>query len=352
MTKYTTSRLTVHGATAMHIVSGVTSNMLRVAMHPPPDLSREAKKRLKWFEYYGAHGQNASLTCRYFGISRPTFYRWRRRYDPRDLRSLEDCSSVPRRRRRPSWSIEDVVAVREMREQYPCWGKDKLVVLLRKERRMSTSRVGKILKHLKATGQLVEPLRGRISARKRVLKREYGVRKPKDYEVKEPGDLVQVDTLDVRPVPGVELKHFTARDVVSKWDVVGLRGRATARTASEFLVELEERAPYQVKTIQVDGGSEFMAEFEDACREKGIKLFVLPPRSPKLNGCVERAQRTHTEEFYELSFAQPTVAALGAELREWERVYNEVRPHQSLGYLTPLEFIQAWREKQARKEVV
>jgi len=39
--------------------------------------------------------------------------------------------------------------------------------------------------------------------------------------------------------------------------------------------------------------------FEEACREKEIKLFVLPPRSPKLNGYVERAHRTHLEEFYE-----------------------------------------------------
>ncbi len=353
MTKYTTSRLKKLGAHSMHMVSGMTSNMLRVAKNPPPDLSREAKKRLKWFEYYEGNDRNASLTCRHFGISRPTFYRWRGRYDPRHLGTLEDRPSVPKRRRSPSWGVEDVVAVKELRERYPCWGKDKLAVLLGKEKRpLSTSMVGRILKHLKATRQLVEPLRGRISARKRVLKREYGVRKPKGYEIKEPGDLVQVDTLDVRPEPGVVLKHFTARDVVSKWDVVGLRGRATARTASEFLDELEDRAPYKVKTIQVDGGSEFMAEFEDACRKKGINLFVLPPRSPKLNGCVERAQRTHTEEFYELSYAEPTVVALGAELREWERVYNEVRPHQSLNYLTPLEYIQAWREKQARKEAV
>ena len=50
----------------------------------------------------------------------------------------------------------------------------------------------------------------------------------------------------------------------------------------------------------MDGGSEFCAQLEDACKELGIRLFVLPPRSPKLNGHVEKAQRTHTEEFYEI----------------------------------------------------
>jgi putative transposase len=337
----------------MRIVSNTTGQMRHLSKRFLTSISPEAKKRLKWIEYYEAHDDNVSLTCRHFDIGRSTFYRWKRRYDPRDLRSLEDRPSTPKKRRMPSWSAEMALAVKELREKYRCWGKDKLVILLRKaEWKISTSMVGRILRHLKATGQLVEPLRGRISARKRLVKRPYGVRKPKDYEVKEPGDLVQMDTLDVRPLPGVDLKHFTARDVVSKWDVISLRGRATAKTAKEFLEELGARAPYRVKAIQVDGGSEFMAEFEEACQDRGIRLFVLPPRSPKLNGCVERAQRTHTEEFYELSFAEPTISALGAELWEWERLYNEVRPHQSLGYLTPLEYIQTWQQKQAAKEAV
>ena len=44
------------------------------------------------------------------------------------------------------------------------------------------------------------------------------------------------------------------------------------------------------KAIQVDGGSEFYAGFEDACREKSIKLYFLPPKSSRLNGHVERAK--------------------------------------------------------------
>ncbi|MFH1484717.1 MAG: hypothetical protein ABIH46_01475 [Chloroflexota bacterium] len=95
----------------------------------------------------------------------------------------------------------------------------------REGRELSTSMGGRILKHCKAAGQLVEPLRSQVSARKRVLKRAWARWKPKDYEVKELGDLIEVDTLDVRPVPGVILKHFTGREVVSKRIVLGLRGR-------------------------------------------------------------------------------------------------------------------------------
>ena len=67
---------------------------------------------------------------------------------------------------------------------------------------------------------------------------------------------------------------------------------------------------------------------------------MLPPKSPKLNGHVERAQRTHTEEFYEVTECAWTIEPLNAELRTWERTYDTVRPHQALGYLTPLQFLQ------------
>ena len=95
-----------------------------------------------------------------------------------------------------------------------------MVLLQERGWQLSTSMVGRILSHLKARGVLKEPPRNGISTRKRLWRRPYAVRKPKGYLVVEPGDLVQLDTLDVRPVPGIVLKHFTARDVVSRWDVV------------------------------------------------------------------------------------------------------------------------------------
>ena len=118
-----------------------------------------------------------------------------------------------------------------------------------------------------------------------------------------------------------------------------LYGRATAGAAARFLETLLRRMPFPVRAIQVDGGSEFQAGFEEACRQKSSRLFVLPPRSPKLNGHVERAQRTHTEEFYELHDGALQLAPFNQALLAWERTYNTVRPHQALGYLTPKAFL-------------
>ncbi len=72
--------------------------------------------------------------------------------------------------------------------------------------------------------------------------------------------------------------------------------------------------PFPVKAIQVDGGSEFEATFEEECQKRGIRLFVLPARSPKLNGAVERAHRTHTKEFYEVAESSFGIAELRTQL--------------------------------------
>jgi transposase InsO family protein len=308
---------------------------------PPRPLSKEARGRLAKIRWYEEHGRRVRLTCRHFGISSSTFYKWLRRYQRLGPVGLEERSRRPRRVRQPSWGHELVQAVQRLRERHPRWGKDKLAPLLRVAGwECSTSKVGRIIAALKKQGRLVEAPLGDPWRVSRPHKRPHAVRKPRDYSVRAPGDLVQLDTTDIRPFPGVIRKHFTARDVVSRWDVVGVYFQATARTAAEFLEALIARAPFTVRAIQIDGGSEFKAEFELLCQQRGIRLFVLPPRSPKLNGSVERAQRTHKEEFYDFIDWPGSIAELRRKLRRQETVYNTIRPHQSLGYLTPLAFLQ------------
>ena len=98
----------------------------------------------------------------------------------------------------------------------------------------------------------------------------------------------------------------------------------------------------------VDGGSEFAAQFEQACQQRGLTCSCFRLVPPKLNGAVERANRTHREEFYQVTPCSLEMKKLTRELRHWEKIYNTVRPHQSLGYLTPQQFLL--RASSQRKE--
>jgi hypothetical protein len=88
--------------------------------------------------------------------------------------------------------------------------------------------------------------------------------------------LLEIATKEIRMRGGVILKHFSARDVVSRWDVLEVHRRSTSMAAARFLDTLLDRVPFPVKALQVDGGGEFAAAFEQACQQKELLLFVLP----------------------------------------------------------------------------
>lgn len=311
-------------------------------IHRPEEessLSRSAKARLAMLRWHGEHGQNVSQTCRHFGVSRPTFYRWQHRYQQGGLRGLADHSHRPHRVTPPTWSTREVLAVLALREQFPYMGKAKLrVLLVREGHHLSVSMVGRILRRLRRSGQLHEPPRLR-RRRGRAARRPHAIRKPKDYASTRPGDLVQIDTLDVVVSPGARFLQLTLVDVVSRWTAAEARRGKAAVTMRESVQRMAERLPFPLKAIQIDGGSEFKAEFEAYCQERGIRLFVLPPRSPKLNGMVERLQRSYRDEFYACVDLEPRLDPIQIALRAYEDTYNTIRPHQALGYRTPHEFL-------------
>ncbi|MGB9791295.1 MAG: helix-turn-helix domain-containing protein [Thermacetogeniaceae bacterium] len=115
------------------------------------DISKDAKIRLKFLEFGREHP--VTVTCRRFGISRSTYYRWKKRFNPNNLGNLENRSRRPKNVRKPAWSVELVERIRELREEYPRWGKAKLTVLLKVEGfEVSESTVGRILSYLKRRG--------------------------------------------------------------------------------------------------------------------------------------------------------------------------------------------------------
>jgi putative transposase len=302
-------------------------------------LSPSGRMRLSWLRWHVEHGGNKSLTCRHFAIGRPTLDRWLQRYQQAGLRGVEDRSHRPHRVMPPTWTTAALLAVQSLREQYPYMGKAKLRVLLRREgHELSVSMVGRILHRLRLSGQLHEPVRLR-RRRGRSAHRPHAIRKPKDCSITRPGDLVQIDTLEVAVAAGSRFLQLSLVDVCCRWTAAEVRRGKAAMTMRASLQRMEDRLPFSLRAIQIDGGSEFKAEFEAYCQERGIQLFVLPPRSPKLNGMVERLQRSYRDEFYACVDLEPRLEPLSQALRNYEDTYNTIRPHQALGYQTPQQFI-------------
>jgi hypothetical protein len=96
-------------------------------------------------------------------------------------------------------------------------------------------------------------------------------------------------------------KYLAARDVISKRDVLEAHTGVGSHTAAAFMDTLLRRLPFSIRVIQVDEVSGFQDSLQAECQRRGIKLFVLPPRCPKLNGHPEEAQSMHTEESHEVA---------------------------------------------------
>lgn len=119
----------------------------------------------------------------------------------------------------------------------------------------------------------------------------------KKYEDMQMGERVQIDHMTMSK-NGICIKHFQAWDRRSKFVAANVYSHAKSSSAKRFLLDFVASCPFKILSIQVDGGCEFMDQFEATCADLEIPLIVLPPRKPQYNGGVERANRTFKEEFY------------------------------------------------------
>ncbi len=166
-------------------VVGLPKSFYHFARGSLPSLSPKAQDRFRWLSCWQSlrqQGLSNIEASEVLGLPRSTLYRWQEELKDAGPVALEPKRRRPRKRRQPTWSAELVDAVLQLREQYPRWGIDKLVLLLlRQGWQVATSMVGRILTRLKARGVLKEPPRKGVSARKRLRPRPYAVRKPKEY---------------------------------------------------------------------------------------------------------------------------------------------------------------------------
>ena len=227
------------------------------------------------------NGLSAKQAAQAVNVPLSTLYRWRRR--------PELLSRRPHRLPRPSERIEVRERIRRLRRDFPAWGRGKITAILRREGHdISAATVGRLIRDMVAHGRMA-PVSAfvRGSRRQRRTHRPHAVHVSGPLMARRPGQAVQVDTLTAAICPGGRaIKHFTAVDRRSRWGSAMAAANATASSTARFLDKLVATAPFRIEAVQVDGGSEFMAEFETACRRKGITLAVLPPKSPKMKGYV------------------------------------------------------------------
>ena len=301
-----------------------------------PDEAAERYRTLKACGNLRAAGCSEEGALEQVGISRRTRYRWQSALAASGQRGLAPKSTRPRRVRQRTWKPRDVKAVMDVRRKYPFMGK------ARKGGHLSVSTVGRIIERALAAGAIRRAsfCEGRVKPKRRRSFAKWATRWKYGSKARRPGELVQIDHMTYTD-GGQTLKEFRAVCPVSKFMVTRVYSRATAGNAKRFLMDLLGALPFPLLSVQVDGGSEFMAGFEDACEERRVPLHVLPPRRPQWNGCVERTNRSARIEFWSLYDGPLTVAGVAPALARFEFFFNYERPHTSLAYQTPNKYLVA-----------
>ncbi len=286
--------------------------------------------RLKILNWAQGEPRQVARTCRYFGISRTAFYRWKKRYEEHGEAGLADRPRTPHTH--PRETPKAVVSkILYLRQNYH-FGAGRIQAYLQRfhQVEIAKSTVHRILEKNDM---------GRLPANQ---KHQPHKRRWKRYEKAKPGHRLQMDVKFLERIPGTgkRLYQFTAIDDCTRIRVLKIYDRCNQRTAIRFLNEVRSRLPFRIQVLQTDNGGEFQSEFHWHAESLDIKHVYIRPRTPHLNGKVERSHRIDDEEFYQLvdqDGISTDIHLFNEKLREWEDYYNYHRPHGALQGQTPYE---------------
>ncbi|HEY5859567.1 MAG TPA: IS481 family transposase [Actinomycetota bacterium] len=280
-------------------------------------------------------GVNVAAFCREHGLSRETFYVWRRRYLAEGLEGLEPRSRAP-----------------ETSPQRIGLELEEAIVALRKELddRGVDAGAGTIQWHLGRQGRRAVPSEATIW--RLLVRRGFVVREPRKrprsswrrFAADAPNELWQADCIDWVIATGV-VRILSFLDDHSR---IALRVRALAEATTDatWLTFCEATAAWGVPLGQLsDNGLNFSGRlrgfevrFEIELRAIGVVPKTSRPYHPQTCGKVERFQQTLKKWLRR----QPLAADLDelqAQLDTFVAYYNHQRPHRGIGRRTPAE---AW----------
>jgi transposase InsO family protein len=305
-------------------------------------LSPDGQKRLWWIDWYRFHGENAEQTCRHFGISKSVFYRWKNRYIPKNLTTLEDDKKTRRPHHlrsmtTPSWVIRKISDIRKgnlEKSKYEIQEELKRIGIA-----VGQSAIQKVINR--------NPELHNLQHRKRVRKyRHYLIARLKaarELKEKYPGSLVQVDT-QYFYVLRKKFYLFSAVDCKTRYGYVWGYPTISSTSARDFIQRVRLHFPFPITAINTDNGSEYLLYFHKELEDAGIPHYFSDPYCPKQNGRVERFHQTVEYEYMNYQYdLLPDLTMINERCSIFNAWYNTDRFHQALGYKTPQECVILWK---------
>ncbi|KUK79522.1 MAG: integrase catalytic region [Microgenomates bacterium 39_7] len=301
------------------------------------DQSDPAKFRLHVLEHYYKYGWKPTTEA--FKVGKSTLYDWKNRYEASNkaLLSLIPKKTRPKRVRQMTTDWRLIQFIREFRQQHGNIGREKIKIFLDEYalelgiNSISHRTITKIIKRKNLFFD--QPVK---SKRKNKFARDRTRKSPK---VKAPG-YIEMDSVVIY-INNIRHNFMCCIDIYTKFAYTRKVKTLSSLQAKLTFQEFEKRSPNNVHTVQTDNGSEFFKTFHKYLEESNIKHQFIYPKSPKINGVVERFNRTIQEEFInrsdEIYYDEK---AFEIKLHNYLAWYNNKRPHTSLGYLSPMQFIQ------------
>jgi transposase InsO family protein len=293
--------------------------------------------RMKLLRQASDMPRSVALTCRHFGLSRKTFYKWKARFKSHGEAGLCDRPRVPHSS--PRTTPRAVMSkVLYLRDRYG-FGPSRIASYLKRFHQLTVARST-------AHRILVRHGMNRLPVNQ---KRRPTGRPWKRYEKPQPGHRVQVDVKFLERIAGSRkrLYQFTAIDDCTRIRILKIYDACNQTSAIRFVDEVIRRLPFRVLVVQTDNGAEFQSNFHWHLEEHDIRHVYIRPRAPHLNGKVERSHRVDEQEFYQLldkGGIADDIRLFNEKLREWEDYYNYHRPHGGLDGQTPYERLLAKKD--------
>lgn len=300
-------------------------------------LSKDALKRLLWIDWYFAHGKNAELTCRHFGLSKSVFYRWFNRFDKNNLKTLEFNTKLrrPHRLREMTTSPRILKLIYDIRLADLSKSKYEIEEELKREGiKVSRKVIQKVInRHIELKND-----EHKIKLQKSRNHKIARIKASRELKEKELGSLVQIDTKHLY-ILGQRFYIFVAIDCKSRLGFVYAYKSASSQNAADFLLKVIRYFPFKIQAINTDNGSEYLLNFHALTEKLKIAHYFSFPHSPKMNARVERLIKTLEYEFLHYRALIPELEEVIKVCWQFNDHYNKKRFHQALDYKTPFEYV-------------